>query len=162
VSLSKSVFLAIALLFSTAALAQAFEVAFGSLQQDTDQPVEVNADSLSVNQNDGTATFTGNVLISQGGMRMSAPEVQVFYNEESSGISRLVATGGVLLVKDQDAAESREADYSVEGGTVVMVGDVLLTQGNNTLHSQKMTVNLETGTAQMEGRVKTILRTGDN
>ena len=161
-SLPKFAFLALVLLFSSAALAQGFEVAFGSLQQDTDQPVEVNADSLSVNQADGTATFSGNVLITQGGMRMSAPEVRVFYNEESSGISRLIASGGVLLVKDADAAESRDADYSIDSGIVVMMGDVLLTQGNNTLHSQKMTVNLESGTAQMEGRVKTIMRTGDN
>ena len=45
---------------------------------------------------------------------------------------------------------------------VIMTGDVLLTQGKNTLQSQKMIVNLEDGSAQMEGRVKTIMRTGDN
>ncbi len=43
-----------------------------------------------------------------------------------------------------------------------MTGDVLVTQGNNTLQSQKMTIDLEANTAQMEGRVKTIIRTGDN
>lgn len=161
-SFAKILCLSIALTLPTAGLAQGFEVAFGSLQQDSDLPVEVNADSLSVDQANGSAVFTGNVRIAQGSMRLSAPEVQVYYNESSSGISRLEAYGGVLLVDGPDAAEAKTAIYSVENSTVEMMGDVLLTQGNNTLQSQKMTVNLKTGTAQMEGRVKTIMRTGNN
>lgn len=151
-----------ALLVPGIATAQQFEVAFGGLQQDADQPVEITADSLSLNQSDGTATFQGNVLIIQGGMRISAPKVLVFYNKETSGIARLEATGRVLLVKDKDAAEADYADYNIEASTIDMTGDVLLTQGSNTLSSNKMTVDLKTGSAEMQGRVKTILRTGDN
>ncbi len=151
-----------ALFFASVATAQQFEVAFGGLQQDTGQPVEITADSLALNQSDGTAVFKGNVLIIQGGMRISAPEVLVIYNQETSGIARLEATGRVLLVKEKDAAEADRADYDIDAGTVVMTGDVLLTQGQNTLSSNKMTVNLETGSAEMQGRVKTILKTGDN
>ncbi|WP_322788025.1 lipopolysaccharide transport periplasmic protein LptA [Shimia gijangensis] len=149
------------LMFAFAAHAQQFEVAFGGLQQDTEQPVEITSDSLSLNQNDGTALFKGNVLIIQGSMRISAPEVLVIYNQETSGIDRLEATGRVLLVKEKDAAEADRADYNISAGTVVMTGDVLLTQGPNTLNSNKMTVDLNTGSAEMEGRVKTILKTGD-
>ncbi len=142
--------------------AQGFEVAFGGLQQDTDQPVEVTADTLSLDQNDGTAVFKGNVLIIQGAMRMSAPEVLVYYNDEASGISRLIAKGRVLLVKEKDAAEADTADYSIEDGTIDMTGDVLLTQKLNTLSSNRMKVNLKDGTAKLDGRVKTILRSGSN
>ena len=149
-------------ILASAAVGQQFEVAFGSLQQDTGQPVEITADSLSLNQNDGTAVFKGNVLIIQGGMRISAPQVLVIYNQESSGIARLEATGRVLLVKEQDAAEADNADYDIDAGTVVMTGDVLLTQGQNTLSSNKMTVDLTTGSAEMQGRVKTILKSGGN
>lgn len=150
------------LIFAGAASAQQFDVAFGGLKQDTRQPVEITADSLSLNQSDGTAVFKGNVLIVQGGMRITAPEVLVVYNQETSGIARLEATGRVLVVKDKDAAEADRADYSIDDGTIVMTGDVLLTQGSNTLNSNKMTVNLETGSAEMQGRVKTILKSGDN
>ena len=72
--------------------AQGFEVAFGSLQQDTDQPVEVTADSLSLNQNDGTAVFKGNVLIIQGAMRMTAPEVRESVKNDDDRL----AYGGAL------------------------------------------------------------------
>ena len=154
--------LLLALSAPTLAMAQGFQVSFGSLQQETDLPVEITADSLSLNQNDGTAEFKGNVLIIQGTMRISAPLVKVFYDEETGGISELEASERVLLVKDGDAAEADQANYSIDDGVVVMTGDVLLTQGNNTMNSNKLTANLETGTAELEGRVKTILKSGDN
>ncbi|MDV4144589.1 MULTISPECIES: lipopolysaccharide transport periplasmic protein LptA [Shimia] len=161
-SFIKVFFISLALALPSATLAQGFEVAFGTSQENSDLPVEVNADSLSVDQENGTAIFRGNVRIKQGTMRMSAPEVHVFYNDSNSGIARLEGFGGVLLVDGPDAAESKDAVYRVEDSIVVMTGDVLVTQGTNTLQSQRMTVNLETGTAQMEGRVKTIMRTEDN
>lgn len=138
--------------------ATAQQVAFGGMQQDTRSPVEVTADSLSVNQADGTAMYSGNVVIAQGDMRLAAPRVLVVYSEQASSIQRLEATGGVTLVSGEEAAEAERADYDIEAGTVVMSGDVLLTQGTSALTAQRMTVNLETGTAEMGGRVKTVLQ----
>ncbi len=142
--------------------AQGTTVAFGAIKQDTGLPVEVTAEELSVDQNDGTAIFTGDVLIGQGEMRLSAPRVLVVYKQDNSGIDRLEATGGVTLVSGPDAAESSRADYDIDNGTILMTGDVLLTQGQNALTSDRMMVYLENGTAQMNGRVKTILQPGGN
>jgi len=151
--------------YGMAAQAQTTNLAFGAIQQDTSLPVEVTADSLSVSQQDGTAIFTGNVVIIQGEMRLAAPRVLVVYAEASEGqearIARLEATGGVTLVSGPDAAESERADYNVDDGRVIMTGNVLLTQGASALTSDLMRVNLEDGTAQMDGRVKTILRGAD-
>lgn len=144
------------------AQAQGTEVAFGTVQQDTSLPVEVSADSLSVSQNDGSAFFTGNVVIGQGEMRLSAPRVLVFYTENQSGVERLQATGGVTLVNGDQAAEAETAEYEVNRGTIRMVGNVLLTQGANTLVSDSMDVDLEAGTALMNGRVRTVFQSGDN
>jgi len=143
------------------ATAQGALVAFGDVKQDTDQPVEVEADSLAINQEDGTAIFTGNVVIAQGEMRLSAAKVQVYYHEETKQIERLHATGGVTVVSGDDAAEGQEADYTISTGNIVMNGDVLLVQGQNVLSAAHMTINTKTGTAQMDGRVKTILNTGN-
>ncbi|MCL3881442.1 lipopolysaccharide transport periplasmic protein LptA [Marivita sp. GX14005] len=142
----------------SAAAAQGTEVAFGTVQQDTSLPVEVSAESLSVSQNDGSALFTGNVVIGQGEMRLSAPRVLVFYTEGQTGVERLEATGGVTLVNGDQAAEAERADYHVNRGTIEMRGSVLLTQGANTLVSDEMDVDLEAGTAQMTGRVRTVFQ----
>ncbi len=140
--------------------AQGTNVAFGTIRQDTNEPVEATADNLSVDQATGTAVFTGNVLISQGEMRLSAPRVLLVYLEDQQGIERMEATGGVTLVSGPDAAEADRADYSITDGTIVMTGNVLLDQGLNALTADKMTVQLSDGTAQMSGRVKTIIQTG--
>lgn len=145
------------LLAAVVASAQGASVAFGTIAADPTLPVEVTADGLDVNQTDGTAIFTGDVLIVQGEMRLSAQRVLVVYNQEEGGIRRLVASGGVILVSGPDAAEADDAEYTIESGVIVMTGNVLLTQGQNALTSQNMTINLISGTANMTGRVKTIL-----
>ena len=115
---------------SSPVLAQGTQVAFGALKQDTSAPVEVTADELAVDQATGAATFTGNVVIGQGDMRLSAARVLVIYRQDAPGIERLEATGGVTLVSGPDAAESQRADYSIDDGVIVMTGDVLLTHPN--------------------------------
>ncbi len=146
---------------ATLATAQGTEVAFGTIRQDTSAPVEVTADKLDVDQATGTAIFTGNVVIGQGEMRLSAARVRVVYKSGQTGIESLEASGGVTLVSGPDAAEAQTADYDIDRGTIEMTGDVLLTQGPSALTADKMVVSLEGGTAQMTGRVKTILQTGN-
>jgi lipopolysaccharide export system protein LptA len=145
---------------------QGAQFPFGGLRNDPNLPVEIAADSLAVSQADGTATFTGNVVIGQGEMRLSAANVRVEYakgaGDAPGKISRLFASGGVTLVNGTEAAEAQEAVYTIESGTVVMTGGVVLTQGQNVVSGDKLTVNLDSGTGTMEGRVRTVLQQGGN
>lgn len=141
------------------AVAQGPSLAFGS-SDNSDAPVEVEAENLSVNQKSGTAEFTGNVQIIQGDMKLNAPRVLVEYTEDQSGVERLEATGGVTMVSGEDAAEADNADYRVQDRVIVMTGNVTIVQGPNTLSSDKVSIDLEAGTAQMEGRVRTVLQSG--
>ncbi|KNG93351.1 lipopolysaccharide transport periplasmic protein LptA [Pseudaestuariivita atlantica] len=136
-------------------------IAFGANAENQNAPVEVTADSLSVDQKNGTAIFTGNVVIGQGTLRLAAPRVLVVYRQDSQQISRLEATGGVTLVDGDDAAEAESADYNLDTRTIVMQGSVLLTQGPSAITSDRMVVNLDDNTAQMTGRVKTVLQQGE-
>jgi lipopolysaccharide export system protein LptA len=154
--MTKAFVLALVLaLCAQGALAQGAQVAFGGLKQDTSLPVEISADSLSVNQTDGTAVFSGNVIVGQGEMRLSAAEIRVAYGDDGKTIKTLFATGGVTIANATDAAEAREAVYEVATGAVVMTGDVLLTQGQNAITGQKLRLDLKSGTGVMEGRVTT-------
>ncbi|WP_114966579.1 LptA/OstA family protein [Alkalilacustris brevis] len=153
-----SLFAALALILLPAlAQAQGARVPFGGLSHDTAAPVEVTADELSVNQGDGTAIFTGNVVIGQGEMRLSAGSVRVEY-DEGGAIARMHADGGVTLVSGDEAAESQSAVYDIEGGQVLMSGNVMLTEAGNALSGDRMVIDLTAGTARMEGRVRTILQ----
>ncbi|MAO00109.1 MAG: lipopolysaccharide transport periplasmic protein LptA [Roseovarius sp.] len=140
--------------------AQAGQVAFGKTQADRNLPVEVTSDNLSVNQADNTATFTGNVVIGQGEMRLAAPRVLVVYLPDRTGIESLEATGGVTLVSGEDAAEAERADYNISTGMIELRGNVLLVQGTNAITGETVLVDTAGGTAQVSGRVKTILQPG--
>lgn len=142
--------------------AQEARIAFGDLVQDTSQPVSVTSETLTVNNADGTAVFTGNVIVTQGEMTLSAAEVRVVYNQERSAIDRLLASGGVTIVNLADTAKSREAVYTIESGVIVLTGDVALTQGPTATAGQKLTVNLKDGTGLMEGGVTTTFVPGGN
>lgn len=134
-------------------------VAFGGMKADTSAPVEVSADQLSVNQTTGKAEFSGNVLIGQGQMKLSADKVVVQYVQgDTQKIDNLDATGNVTLVNGPDAAEAKQAIYEVASGNITLIGDVLLTQGQNVMSGERMVVNLSDGTAQVNGRVRSVLQ----
>ena len=94
----------------------------GAFAADPSAPVEVTSDSLSVDQATGAATFTGNVSIGQGDLRVQAGTVEVRYDEATGGIARLLASGGVRI--------------EAERGIVV--------------EAPKMTADLDTGTLEAE------------
>ncbi|GLS86167.1 organic solvent tolerance protein OstA [Cypionkella aquatica] len=137
------------------ALAEGAAVSFGGLKGDTTAQVEMNADTLTVSQADGTAVFSGNVVVSQGAMKLSANEVRVAYGADKTSIETLYATGKVLLVNATDAAQADNAVYTIASGEVVMTGNVLLTQGQAAMSAGKLVIDLKTGLGRMEGRVKT-------
>jgi lipopolysaccharide export system protein LptA len=145
-----------------AGLAQEAKIAFGDLAQDTSLPVEVTADSFTVNNADGTALFSGNVAVVQGEMTLTAAEVRVDYSPDQTAIDRLLATGGVSITNLADSAVAEEAVYTIETGLIVLTGAVRLAQGASTLQGQKLTINLKDGSGVMEGRVTTTFVPGGN
>lgn len=155
-------FLVLSLSLAAASAEAQQEIAFGDLNQDTTLPVQVTADQLAVNNADGTAIFSGNVVVTQGEMKLAAAEVKVTYGSEQNDIETLAASGGVTVTNLGDAAEAREALYTIDSGMIVLTGEVLLTQGPSAMAGQKLTINLKDGTGVMEGRVTTTFQPGGN
>jgi len=149
-------------LLAASAGAQEAKIAFGDLNQDTSLPVQVQADELAVNNADGTAVFSGNVVVTQGEMKLAAGEVLVRYGADQKEIESLIASGGVTVTNLGDAAEAREAVYTIASGQIVLTGDVLLTQGPSAMAGQRLTINLKDGTGTMSGRVATTFVPGGN
>lgn len=141
------------------ALAQGTQVQFGDGQDTSGQPVEVTSDQLEFDQQEGTALFTGNVRIVQGALRLTAERVDVTYGDNEAGdteVRRVEATGNVVLVNGEDAAEGERAVYTLADGTLVMTGDVLLTRPESAITGERLSVNVDDGTGVMEGRVSVV------
>lgn len=150
-----------ALLVATPLVAQT-NINLGGITTDPSAPVEVAADSLSVDQDTGTAIFEGNVVIGQGELRISAGRAQVVYDSASGDIASFEASGGVTFATSTEAAEAQSASYDLVNGQLVMTGEVLLTQGASALSADRMIIDVESGNAQMEGRVRTVFQQGNN
>ncbi|SHJ00521.1 LptA/OstA family protein [Wenxinia saemankumensis] len=131
-------------------------LSLGQIDVDPTAPVEITADSLSVDRETGRATFTGNVRVGQGELRLAAANVDVLYDEATGEVAELDASGGVTFATATEAAESDAAVYDIASGLLTLTGDVLLTQGPNALSSDRMVIDLASGTAELTGGVRTV------
>ena len=133
-------------------------VGFGGVAHDATQAVEVVADSLSIDQTSGRALFEGNVVILQGDLRIAAGRVEVIYSDAGAtrGVDAVIASGGVLVTRGEDAAQSDEARYDIATALLNMAGDVLVTQGAITIAGDSMVIDMATGNGTVGGRVRTV------
>lgn len=155
--------LVLALAQAGAVTAQETGLAFAGLRAGAGDPVEITADQLEVAQSASTAEFTGNVLVIQGGLRLSSDKLTVEYVQgDKTKIDRLVAEGNVLLSTPAEAAESTRAVYALTSQQLEMTGDVVLTQAGNVMSGETLIVNIADGTGRMDGRVRTILQPAGN
>ncbi len=147
------------------ALAEEDESPIG-FQTDPDAPIEIEADTLEVEQNAQTATFIGNVVAVQGGIRLRSDRLIVTYAEKSDGassdedgtggteITRIDAKSNVHVMSEDDQSASGDwALYMVANETITMGDTVVLRQGENVIRGQRLNIDLNSGQARVEGGV---------
>lgn len=149
---------------ATLGVAQTASVSLGTEDHDSSKPVEISADTLEIDQDNGVAVFTGNVIIIQDDLKLTAAKVRVTYDSTEGGsgdVEFMHATGGVTMVSPEEVAEAREAVFSVTDDTMVMTGDVIMTQGENAIAGERLDADLDAGTGVLTGGVRMIF-TQDN
>ena len=125
---------------------------------DTNQPLEITADSLEVQQAKQLAIFEGNVQVVQGEIRMRANKLVVHYSDSKAAdngapanIRKIDATGKVFLSSPRETAQGDRGIYDVTNKQIDLQGNVVLTQGKNVLRGDKMTLDLVSGKSRVEG-----------
>ena len=131
-------------------LAQEATPGFGSITEDSKEPIEISADQLKFDDETGLATF-------QGDLQLTAEFVEVVYSDDRSKINSMIAKTNVRLTSGPDKAKSDAADYDLSRGSIILTGNVSILQEGNTLVAERAEIDLETGTSKASGRVKTVL-----
>lgn len=145
------------LLGSGMAAAQSSGIVGGGFANDPKQPIEIEADALEVEDAKQSATFSGNVLVTQGALRMRADRLTVHYasrrgGDSGSGIERIGAAGNVhISAPDDQSASGQWADYHVDTRRIDMGDSVVLRQGENVIRGSKLHVDLNSGRARVSG-----------
>ncbi len=116
-------------------------------------PVDVAADRIEVQDRADRAVFSGNVIVNQSGMRLTASRLTVAYSKGGGGvdIDRLDASGGVSVVSDTETARGNFATYDLNRRLITMVGDVQLAQRGNQVRGGRLVIDLDTGRAVVDG-----------
>lgn len=120
---------------------------FASASKSSNDPIGISANSIEADIQNQSATYMGNVVVSQGEMKLRSDALTIKTNKGE--INRIQAKGNVVLANRDATASGGDAVYDVAGKTVVLSGKVVLTQGQNVLKGTRLVVNLQTGEAKL-------------
>ena len=117
---------------------------------DSGQPIEINADRLEVVQPEQKAIFSGNVVATQGKVKLTSERMTVFYRPASnggaqSGVSRIEVAGNVNMTTPTESASGDQGVYNVDNKQILVFGNVTLRRDKNVLKGERMEYNLQTG-----------------
>jgi lipopolysaccharide export system protein LptA len=137
------------------------------------EPIQIEANSLEVQDKSKVATFRGGVRVKQGDTGMRCNTLVVFYEGDGASatsaslsvspgsdtqrIRRLEAKGHVVVTQKDQTASGETGVFDMRKNTITLQGNVVVSQGRNILRGERLVVDMATGTSRMEsghGRVQ--------
>ena len=128
---------------------------------DSRAPIDVDAARLEAQDRADRAVFSGNVVIRQGSLTLRTARLTVAYaNTNGLDVTRIDASGGVVITSPSETARGDFAVYDLNAGLITMVGNVRLERNGSFLNGGRLTLNLENGRAVMDGGLRGVGQSG--
>ena len=119
---------------------------------DANQPVDVAADRIEVQDRADRAIFSGNVRATQGTLTLDTARLTVAYSGGGGiQIDRLDASGGVTVRSPSETARGNFGIYDLNAKLITLVGDVRLTRGDSHVMGSRLVIDLNSGRAVIDG-----------
>lgn len=132
-----------------------------ALPSDRNQPISLVADKATYSEATGVTTYTGNVIIEQGTMKLQASSIVAQLNK-SKQISTITATGGPAKFQQQvDSAkgvargEAQKIVYNAETGIINLIGNAYLYQDGASIRSSTLKYSMNKGDVEASGSSNT-------
>ena len=132
-----------------------------ALSSDRNQPISLVADKATYSEATGVTTYTGNVIIEQGTMKLQASSIVAQLNK-SKQISTITATGGPAKFQQQvDSAkgvargEAQKIVYNAETGIINLIGNAYLYQDGASIRSSTLKYSMNKGDVEASGSSNT-------
>jgi len=143
-----------------------------ALPSDQNQPASLEADRATYNERTGITTYTGNVLITQGSVRIEADSIVVNLTS-NRGIKDATAKGRPARFQQQISAdkglargEGQSVVYDAQAGIVTLTGNALLTQDGARFSGNSIRYSINQGDVEALGstqnRVKIVIPPNQN
>ena len=143
-------FLIVLMFFSTFSLA---------LSNDAKQPIQIEADSVEVDELSGFNEFTGNAEVRQGSLLMTAQLIQVQTNAD--GVETMLAKGTKKTPAKYTQSQENQArfieatatliTYDVNKGMIFLEGDAHLIQGFDSFSGEKLNYDIDNDKVTVKG-----------
>lgn len=122
-----------------------------ALPEDANQPIRLSADKATYSQSTGTTRYLGNVVITQGSLKITAQALNVELSDNRS-IRLAVATGTPatfeqIISHDKGLAkgQANKIDYNATTGIVTLTGNAKLSQGGASFSGNTIRYSLKMG-----------------
>lgn len=153
------VVLAAIVLGANPAYAQTLADGLSGFSQESDDPIEIEADNLEVLDAQNVAIFRGNVEVVQGTATLRTRELRVHYQAGEDGAIGPTSNQGLRLLEAIGAVEIRSEDQYAAGDQarfdfiteiITLTGSVVLQQGENLVRGQELVVDLTTRESRLD------------
>ena len=122
-----------------------------ALPADRQQPVEIEADRMTLDEPTNTSTYTGNVKLIQGSIQIDAQSLTVITENGRVRLMRITGTTAQPAhfrqqTKTGELVEgtAEHIEYNANEAQLVLLGNAELKQGGNHVRSQRIEYNTET------------------
>jgi lipopolysaccharide export system protein LptA len=123
---------------------------------DSRQPINLEADRVSIDDTHKISTFSGNVKLSQGTMEINGDQIVVI--QDKRGFRHGTVTGNPAeFHQNQEGSENYVAgqgeriEYDSESGIMDIYGEAHVQRGQDDMHGDHITYNSRTGVFQASG-----------
>jgi len=129
-----------------------------ALESDNDQPATIEADEVEFDFRTGERTYTGDVVVVQGTLRITGDKMVIQYDQDSEQIETATSWGSPATFKQRP--EGKDGDVYGEGKTIVMnqienkltlIEDASMTQAGNTANGNEIVYDMSTDKMTVKG-----------
>lgn len=118
----------------------------------SNQPVTFDADRIELQDRQNRVVLSGDVVIQQGDLRMTAERTTIAYTDAGTlQIQRLDATGGVVVTRGSERARGDVAVYDFNRRIITLSGGVAINRGSDSLAGGRLVIDLNTGLSSVDG-----------
>jgi lipopolysaccharide export system protein LptA len=116
-------------------------------------PTHITSDTLTLNNKTRIFIYRGNVVVTQGEMRLTSKEIEGSYSEQNE-IQKIIAKGDVRITKQDIISTSQRATYDAINSVIVLTENPQLQQGESVLIADRIKVFLNDNRSMAEGNVR--------
>jgi lipopolysaccharide export system protein LptA len=138
------------------ALVLMLPLAAAARESDRQQPIDVAARDIDATMSDDSVTrLTGDVLITQGTLRIEAGSAEM--TRVGGDFQRMLLEGAPASLKQEHddgtsmSARAARIDYDVKAETIVLTGSVVIDQAGDSMRGERVTYDMKSGRLNAAG-----------